>query len=68
MPPTDVPTIVELISATTIKTELTLPAIYDQNCYERGTMISDEDFDVILIRCQSFHGDCSYTILPRDPV
>ncbi len=64
-PLTDMRTIVELISATTTKTGLTVQASYDENWYEKGVKISNQDFAAIPIQRHSFHGDWNYTILPR---
>ncbi len=61
----DMRTIVELISATTTKTGLTVRASYNEKWYEKGVKISNQDFAAIPIQCHSFHGDWNYAILPR---
>ena len=67
-PLTDIRTIVELISATTTKSGLSVLASYDQNWYEKGVKISDADFEAIPIERHDFHGEWNYTILPKATV
>jgi hypothetical protein len=64
----DMRTIVELISATTTKSGLTVQASYDQNWYEKGVKISDSEFEAIPIKRHDFHGEWNYTILPKAAV
>ena len=67
-PLSDMRTIVELISATTTKSGLTVQASYDQNWYEKGVKISDVDFEAIPIKRHDFHGEWNYVILPKPTV
>ena len=57
--------IVDLISATTTDTGLTVRCELDRNPYPKGIMISDEDMAAINITRDAFHGEWNYTIRPR---
>jgi len=61
-PLTDIRTI-ELISATTTKTGLTVQAAYDPNWYPTGERVSDKDFAAIPIRVHAWHGEWNYDIV-----
>lgn len=61
-PLTDIRTIVELISATTTDTGLTVQAAYDPNWYERGVKISDQQLAAIPITPHQWHGEWNYDI------
>jgi transposase len=63
-PLTDIRTIIELISATTTKTGLTVQAAYDPNWYPTGERVSDEDFAAIPLRAHEWHGEWNYDIRP----
>jgi hypothetical protein len=58
--------IVELISATTTRTGLTVHAERDTNTYPRGVKVSAEQLADVLPRLKphTFHGDWNYTIRP----
>jgi hypothetical protein len=58
--------IVELISATTTKTGLTVRCQLDIGQYPSGTVVSDAEMAAINIQRAEFHGEWNYTISP-DP-
>jgi transposase len=58
-------TIVELIGNTKTKTGLKIKTSIDNNHYETGRKISDEEFESINLERSEFHGNWNYTILPR---
>ena len=58
--------IVDLISATTTDTGLTVRCELDTNCYPKGITISDQEMATINIRRADFHGEWNYTIKPRN--
>ncbi len=60
----DLQTVVELIGNTTTKTGLKVKVIVDNNKYETGKKVSDEDFAAINIEKDVFHGDWNYVIKP----
>jgi hypothetical protein len=55
-------TIIELISATTTTTGLTIRTEADTSTYETGTKISDDELAAIPLTRHDFHGDWNYTI------
>lgn len=61
-PLTDMRTIIELISATTTKTGLTVQASYDPNWYPTGVKISAAEFEAIPLRRHGWHGEWNYDI------
>jgi len=61
-PLTDIRTIVELISATTTTTGLTVQASYDPAWYATGKKVSKRDFESIPLTRHDWHGDWNYTI------
>jgi hypothetical protein len=58
-------TIVELISGTTTDTGLVVRAALDDNEYETGIKISDEELSQVKLKRSGFHGEWNYTIRPR---
>jgi hypothetical protein len=60
--------IVELISATTTKTGLTVRCELDRNTYPKGIVVSDREMANINITRDAFHGDWNYTIHPSIPL
>ncbi len=58
-------TIVELISNTTTETGLVVRAAIDENEYETGIKISDEELSQVKLKRSEFHGEWNYTIRPR---
>ena len=61
-PLTSLRTIIELISATTTTTGLTIQADYDPNWYPTGVKISDANSPPFRSQPHDFHGDWNYTI------
>ncbi len=59
-------TIVNLISNTTTKSGLSIKAGVDENIYERGIKVSDEEMKSLNIDTNPFHGEWNYTITPRN--
>jgi DDE family transposase len=59
--------IVQLIASTTTQTGLTVQCRLDQNIYETGTKVSDEQIARLNITPAEFHGEWNYTIAPRKP-
>jgi Rhodopirellula transposase DDE domain len=57
--------IIQLISATTTETGLTVTCDLDQNLYPKGIVVSDAEMAALNIQPASFHGDWNYTISPR---
>ena len=61
-PLTTLRTIIELISATTTKTGLTIQADYDPNWYPTGVKITDQQLAAVPLEPHAFHGEWNYTI------
>jgi hypothetical protein len=59
-------TIIELISATTTGSGLTIRAEEDRNFYKTGTKISDAELAAVPLTRHEFHGDWNYTIAQSD--
>jgi len=57
--------IVQLIASTTTQTGLTVQCRLDENTYEKGTKVTDEQIACLNITPAEFHGDWNYTIAPR---
>lgn len=57
-------TIVNLIAGTTSKKGLQIEAEIDENEYEKGIKISDEEMSLLNIERDSFHGEWNYKINP----
>jgi hypothetical protein len=57
--------IVELISATTTKTGLTVRCELDTAQYPSGIVVSDAEMAAINIKRAEFHGEWNYTISPN---
>jgi transposase len=55
-------TIIELISATTTTSGLTIRAAADLNTYQTGTVITDRQLSAVPLTRHDFHGDWNYTI------
>ena len=58
--------IVELISATTTKTGLTVRCELDTGVYPSGIVVSDVEMAAVNIKRAEFHGDWNYAISPND--
>ena len=61
-PLTSLRTIIELISATTTTTGLTIQADYDANWYPKGVKITDAELAALPLEPHDFHGEWNYTI------
>ena len=66
-PLTSVRTIIELISATTTDTGLTIQAAYDPNWYPKGVKITDRQLAAVPLQPHDWHGDWNYTIAQSNP-
>jgi len=60
-------TIVNLIANTTTGSGLEVRSALDENTYEKGRKISDDEMAELKIRRHRFHGEWNYTIASRDP-
>jgi Rhodopirellula transposase DDE domain len=58
--------IVDLISATTTRTGLTVHCELDESHYPKGIVVSDEHMASLNITRHDFHGEWNYTIHPRN--
>jgi len=61
-PLTNLRTIIELISATTTSTGLTVQAAHDPEWYAKGIRISDTELAAVPLQPHDFHGEWNYTI------
>jgi hypothetical protein len=57
--------VVELIGATTTKTGLAVRCELDENLYEKGIKVTDEEMAGLNIVRNAFHPEWNYSILPR---
>jgi hypothetical protein len=57
--------IVDLISATTTKTGITVRCEIDRNTYPKGVVISDAEIAAINVTRHDFHGEWNHTIKPN---
>jgi len=58
--------VVNLIANTKTKTGLTVQAVLDENTYETGRKVTDEEMASLNLIRESFHGEWNYRIEPRD--
>ena len=58
--------IVDLISATTTKTGLSVRCELDPTDYPKGIVVSDAEMDALNLVRDSFHGEWNYTIRPQN--
>jgi hypothetical protein len=58
--------IIDLISATTTKTGLTVRCELDPTSYPKGIVVSHAEMAAINIVRNDFHGEWNYTIQPTD--
>ena len=56
--------IVNLISATTTDTGLTVKCVVDYNEYKKGIDVSDEELEKVNLHRDAFHGEWNYSIFP----
>ena len=57
--------IVDLISATTTRTGLTVRCELDANSYPKGVKVTDAEMAALAIERDAFHGEWNYTISPN---
>ena len=55
-------TVIELISATTTTTELTIQAAHDPTTYEKGIKITNAELAAVPLHPHDWHGEWNYTI------
>jgi len=58
--------IVNLIGSTTTEAGLHSRSQLDENAYEAGLKVSDEEFAALAIERDEFHGEWNYRLRPRD--
>ena len=56
--------IVNLISATTTETGLTVKCVVDHKEYKKGIEVSDEELERVNLHREAFHGEWNYSISP----
>jgi hypothetical protein len=56
-PLTSIRTIIELISATTTETGMTIKAAYDPAWYPKGVKVTDAELAALPLRPHEFHGE-----------
>ncbi|QTA83012.1 Transposase family protein, DDE domain-containing [Desulfonema limicola] len=59
-------TVIELIGNTKTKTGLEIKAVLDENFYEKGIRITDEEMEKINLEESNFHGEWNYKIKPQN--
>lgn len=59
-------TVVNLIGNTKTKNGLTIRAKLDENIYEKGKEITDEELNAIHLEKSDFHGEWNYKIKPKN--
>jgi hypothetical protein len=57
--------IIKMIAATTTAEGLTVHCELDENPYEKGRKVSDEEMAAINLAVDDFHGEWNYTVRPR---
>jgi hypothetical protein len=67
IPLVSVAVIVNLIGSTKTEKGLSVRCVLDEDTYEKGTEISDKQFESINILRNDFHGEWNYTIKPNNP-
>ena len=60
-----VETVINLINNTTTKQGLEIVCMLDENTYEKGIKVTDEQLELININKHDFHGEWNYFISPR---
>ncbi len=61
-PLTTLRTVIELISATSTTTGLTIKADYDLDWYPKGVKVTDAELTAVPLEPHDFHGEWNYTI------
>ena len=57
--------VLELIRHTTTKTGLKIEAVLDENTYETGKKVTDEQMQHLTLEGDAFHPEWNYTIIPQ---
>jgi Rhodopirellula transposase DDE domain len=57
--------VIQLIGSTTTKSGLTIKAVLDENTYEKGIKINDEELQKVNFTADEFHGEWNYRIEPN---
>ena len=60
--------VVNLIGSTTTKSGLHVRSQLDENNYEAGIKISDQELAELAIERDSFHGEWNYRMIPREHI
>lgn len=58
--------VVNLIGSTTTKTGLRIQSRLDENVYEAGIKVSDQELERLAIERDQFHGEWNYRLMPRE--
>ncbi len=58
--------VVNLIGAVTTKQGLRIQSELDENSYESGRKVTDEEMEQLSIERADFHGEWNYTLVPRE--
>ncbi len=58
--------VVNLIGAVTTKQGLRIQSELDENSYESGRKVTDEEMEQLCIERADFHGEWTYTLVPRE--
>ncbi|MFP3089359.1 hypothetical protein LQZ21_03430 [Treponema sp. TIM-1] len=66
VPLTSTAVVIALIGSTRTETGLTVRCVLDENEYETGLKVADDDFGKINISAAAFHGEWNYTISPNN--
>ncbi|MBR8836162.1 MAG: hypothetical protein DSM106950_19605 [Stigonema ocellatum SAG 48.90 = DSM 106950] len=58
--------VINLIGNTTTNKGLTIKALLDENKYQKGIKISDQELSSVHLEKSEFHGDWNYRIIPQN--
>ena len=58
--------VVNLIGGTTTKSGLRIQSRLDENVYQAGIKVSDQELAELAIECDPFHGEWNYRLMPRE--
>ncbi|MBF8273284.1 MAG: Rhodopirellula transposase family protein [Magnetococcales bacterium] len=58
--------VVNLIGSTTTETGLHIQSRLDENVYEAGIKVSDQEIERLAIERDQFHGEWNYRLMPRE--
>ncbi len=57
--------VVHLIGHTTTQTGLAIRSELDENSYQTGRKVTDQQMESLAIKREKFHGEWNYTLTPR---